>query len=163
MAMPVRSNAVSSRDGATQFAKIARLEGDRIVTQISPMLAVNDGTAAIKFYKAAFGATVLWYLGNDHVVAGLSINGAEFFLATESPEYGTRGPSSAGFTTVRIELFVDDPVATHQQALAAGAVEHSPVREHTHETIGPRPIKRMLQGAVADPFGHLWLIGKILA
>ena len=132
-------------------------------TQISPMLAVNNGNAAISFYNAAFGATVLWSLGDDHVVAGLSINGAEFFLATESPEYGTRGPSSAGFTTVRIELFVDDPVAMHKQALAAGAVEHSAVLEHTHETTGPRPITRMLQGAVIDPFGHLWLIGKILA
>src|SRR6059036_3300564 len=27
---------------------------------------------------------------------------------------------------------------------------------------GPRPIKRMLQGALVDPSGHMWLIGKIL-
>jgi PhnB protein len=133
-------------------------------TQISPMLAVSDGNAAIDFYKAAFGATVLWHLdGGGHVVAGLSIDGAEFFLAHESPPHGTRGPDSAGFTTVRIELFVDDPIAVHRQALAAGASEHSPVREHQHATIGPRPISRMLQGAVVDPFGHLWLVGKILA
>ena len=68
----------------------------------------------------------------------------------------------AGFTTVRIELFVADPVAVQGQALAAGATEHSPVEEHTHETTGPRPVSRMLQGAVVDPFGHLWLIGKFL-
>ena len=49
-----------------------------------------------------------------------------------------------------------------RRALVAGAVEHSPVEEHTHETIGPKPIKRILQGALVDPFGHLWLIGKIL-
>lgn len=127
------------------------------------MLAIRDGRAAIEFYKAAFGATVLWDLGGGgHVVAGLSIDGAQFFLADESPEYGTRGPSEVGFTTVRIELFVDDPVAVHKQALAAGATDHSPVLEHQHETIGPRPIKRMLQGAVVDPFGHMWLIGKII-
>jgi uncharacterized glyoxalase superfamily protein PhnB len=29
------------------------------IRQISPMLAVDDGKAAIAFYKAAFGATVL--------------------------------------------------------------------------------------------------------
>jgi hypothetical protein len=46
--------------------------------------------------------------------------------------------------------------------LSAGAIEHSPVEEHQHTTIGPSPIKRMLQGAVVDPFGHLWLIGKFL-
>ena len=129
-------------------------------TQIAPMLAVSDGRAAIAFYKAAFGGTVLWEL--DGAVAGLEIDGAPFFLAEEAPEYGTRGPASAGFTTVRIELFVDDPVAVHRKALAAGAREHSPVREHEHETKGPRPIRGMLQGAVLDPFGHLWLIGKFL-
>src|SRR5689334_5210148 len=118
------------------------------------MLAVSDGDAAIAFYKAAFGAELLWHLDGAHVVAGLSIDGANFFLATESPQYGTRSPSSAGFTTVRIELFVDDPIAAHKRALAAGAVEHSPIEEHTHSTEGPHPIKRMLQGAVVDPFGH---------
>ena len=127
------------------------------------MLAVSDGNAAIAFYKAAFGATLLWHLdGGGHVVAGLSIDDAQFFLAHESPTHGTRGPASVGFTTVRIELFVDDPVAVHKQALAAGATEQSPVREHTHATIGPRPIRRMLQGAVVDPFGHMWLVGKFL-
>jgi PhnB protein len=131
-------------------------------TQISPMLAVTDGNAAIEFYKAAFGAEVLWRLGDNEIVAGLAIGGAQFFLAHESPEYGTRGPSATGFTTVRIELFVDDPFAVHRRALQAGATEHGPVMEHRHETEGPKPISRMLQGAVVDPFGHLWLIGKIL-
>lgn len=126
------------------------------------MLAVTDGDAAIAFYKAAFGATVLWHLDGGHVVAGLEIDGAPFFLASESPPHGTRGPSSVGFTTVRIELFVDDPMRVHRHAMAAGATMHSPVVEHAHETIGPQPIKRMLQGAVTDPFGHVWLIGKML-
>jgi PhnB protein len=124
------------------------------------MLAVSDGQAAIAFYKAAFGALVRWHL--DGQVAGLSIDGAQFFLAHESPSHGTRSPLSVKFTTVRIELFVDDPIAVHARALAAGALEHSPVREHAHSTSGPHPIARMLQGAVVDPFGHLWLIGKIL-
>jgi len=127
------------------------------------MLAVSDGHAAIAFYRAAFGATVRWQLdGGEHVVAGLSLDDAEFFLARESPPHGTRGPDTVGFTTVRIELFVDDPVAVHRQALAAGAVNHSPVEEHAHTTTGPYPISRMLQGAVIDPFGHLWLIGRFL-
>jgi uncharacterized glyoxalase superfamily protein PhnB len=131
--------------------------------QIAPMLAVIDGDAAIEFYKAAFDATLLWRLeGGGHVVAGLSVHGAPFFLAHEAPAFGTRGPSAAGFTTVRIELFVNDPVAVHRRALAAGAVERSPVVEHKHSTAGPRPITKMLQGALIDPFGHLWLIGKIL-
>ena len=80
-------------------------------TQISPMPAVTDGSAAIEFYEAAFGADLLWKLGEGaDVVAGLSIDGASFFIAYHAPEDGTR-PASVGFTTVRIELFVDDPVA----------------------------------------------------
>jgi PhnB protein len=134
-----------------------------MATQISPMLAVSDGNAAIQFYQAAFGATLLWHLqGGAHVVAGLSINGASFFLAHESPAHGTRSPGSVGFTTVRIELFTDDPVTVHRQALAAGAVERSPVTEHQYDMTGPIPIKRMIQGSVLDPFGHMWLVGKIL-
>lgn len=134
-----------------------------MLTQVSPMLAVADGSAAIDFYRKAFGAELLWKLGDGaDVVAGLSIGGAPFFLACEAPEYGTRGPSSAGFTTVRIELFVDDPITVQQQALRAGAAEHSPVVEHEHPTSGPQPIRRMLQGALVDPFGHIWLVGKFL-
>ncbi|HEY6268972.1 MAG TPA: VOC family protein [Candidatus Acidoferrum sp.] len=133
------------------------------MTLISPMLAVSDGSAAIEFYKAAFGAEVLWHLGSGReVVAGLVIDGARFFLAHEELNCGTRGPDSAGFTTVRIELCVDDPIAMHRQAVAAGATDKDTVVEHQHETMGPKPIKRMLQGAVVDPFGHMWLIGKFL-
>src|SRR5579864_8087677 len=128
------------------------------MTQISPMLSVGDANAAIAFYQKAFGAELLWHL--DGAVAGLAVDGAKFFLAHEEPAYGTRGPASVSFTTVRIELFVDDPVAMHRQAVAAGATNHSPVKEHEHSTSGPNPINRMLQGAVVDPFGHMWLIGK---
>ena len=132
-------------------------------TQISPMLAVTDGTAAIDFYKAAFGAELLWKLGEGtDIVAGLSIHGAPFLLAYHAPEDGTRGPSSVGFTTVRIELFVDDPVAVQHKALSAGATEHSPIEHHEHPTTGPKPIRRMLQGAIVDPFGQMWLIGRFL-
>ncbi len=135
-----------------------------MATQISPMLAVGDGDAALAFYQAAFGATVQWRLESaGHVVAGLVIHGAPFFLAQESPEFGTRSPAAANFTTVRIELFVDDPVTVHRRALAAGATERSPVVEHEHDTVGIQPLKRMLQGALVDPFGHMWLVGKILA
>lgn len=134
-----------------------------MATQISPMLAVDDGASAIEFYREAFGATELWRIDADgDVVAGLSVNGADLFLAQETPSRGTRAPAAVGHTTVRIELFVDDPHAAQAQAIAAGATESSPVKEHIHETVGPRPIKRMLQGSVVDPFGHKWLIGKFL-
>jgi PhnB protein len=127
------------------------------------MLAVRGGTKAIEFYKKAFDAEELWRIdAGGHVVAGLSVEGADFFLADESPSYGTRSPDSIGSTTVRIELFVKDPKSVVSRAVAAGATEINPVIEYQHNTIGIRPIKKMLQGSIRDPFGHIWLIGCIL-
>src|SRR5262245_27629026 len=129
-------------------------------TQISPMLAVSDPAAAIEFYQRAFGAEIRWGVGEPAAVAGLSIGGAESCLAHENPPK-TRSPEGAGHTTVRIELFVDDPHAVQAQAIAAGATPGNPVEEHTHELAGEGTM-RMLQGGVIDPFGHVWLIGKFL-
>ena len=132
------------------------------MTQISPMLAVSDPAAAIDYYKRAFGAEELWRIGDPAEVAGLSVEGAQFFLARQTPSRGTVAPDDAGHTTVRIELFVDDPHAVQDRAITAGAREGSPVTEHTHDTIGAQSQLRMLQGGVIDPFGHHWLIGKFL-
>ena len=133
------------------------------MTEITVMLAVSDAQSAVDFYKKAFGAELYWTVGDSgHMVAGMAIRGAKFFLSTESPEFGTRGPAAGGFTTVRIELFVDDPVAVLAGAVAAGATLRNEVKEHSYPVVGPKPIGRMLQGAVTDPSGHIWLIGKFL-
>jgi uncharacterized glyoxalase superfamily protein PhnB len=132
-----------------------------MATQISPMLAVSDAAAAIEFYKRAFGAIERWRIGEPAAVAGMTVDGAEFFLAGHAPARGTRSPDGVGHTTVRIELFVDDPRATQGRAIAAGAREGSIVSEHTH-ALADGGTMRMLQGGVIDPFGHVWLIGKFL-
>ena len=46
-----------------QPANILDAWSEVMMTQIAPMLAVSDGKAAIDFYKAAFGAQLLWQLG----------------------------------------------------------------------------------------------------
>lgn len=126
------------------------------------MLAVRDGASAIKFYKEAFGATELWRIENKlGVVAGLLVGDAQLFLADESPLNGTRSPDRVGATTVRIELFVDDPDEVVTRAVSAGATAISPVTEYRHKMVGPQPIKRIQQGHVVDPFGHHWLIGRV--
>ncbi len=131
------------------------------MAQISPMLAVSDPPAAIEFYKRAFGAEERWRIGNPVEVAGLTIEGAELFLARE--QQNPRSPDSAGFTTVRIELFADDPEAVRARAIAGGAIPGSEVVLHEHALAGPQGgTLRMLQGSVRDPFGHIWLIGKFL-
>jgi uncharacterized glyoxalase superfamily protein PhnB len=132
-----------------------------MATHISPMLAVSDPDGAIDFYQRAFGAEVRWRIGEPTQVAGLTIAGAELFLARENPPK-TRGPDVAGHTTVRIELFVDRPEDVQEQAVAAGAREANAVQTHSHNIVGQASPMRMLQGGVVDPFGHHWLIGKFV-
>ena len=121
--------------------------------QIVPNLSVRGGKAAIEFYQTAFGAVELFRIeapDGGGVFAELSIQGARFFLADESPAHGNLSPASLGGISVRIDLLVDDPDALQARAVAAGAREISPVRD---EEEGPR------MGVVEDPFGHRWLIG----
>jgi len=116
-------------------------------THISLMLAVDDATAAAAWYEEALGATELWALGS---VVGLAIDGAPFFLHEPTTDF----VSPAGTTTVRVEVFVDDPDTFVRRAVEAGADASSdPVRDH--ET--PWGIHR--QGGFRDPFGHVWLVG----
>jgi PhnB protein len=117
--------------------------------RISAMLAVPDAAAAAAWYGSALGATVLWDLGS---VVGLEIAGAPFFLA-EPAANGWSTPLSAGTTTVRIEVFTEDPDTLVARAVAAGATRHDPVRDHQMPW-GPHR-----QGGFLDPYGHRWLVG----
>jgi PhnB protein len=131
------------------------------MTRVAPMLAVRNGMEAIEFYKAAFGAAELWRIdAGGSVVAGMSIGGAEFFLASENPPK-TSSPDTAGTTTVRIELFVEDPEGVYDRAVAAGATGGDRPSKRTHPTVDGSSFS-MIQGGVDDPFGHIWLIGKFL-
>jgi PhnB protein len=124
--------------------------------QVVAQLAVRHGRAAIDFYKAAFGAIEDYRVGGtddqEAVVAQLSIGGASFWVADESPEHLNFSPESPGGGTVKLLLIVDDPQACITRAVAAGATEIAPVAdEHGWQL-----------GRVEDPFGHHWEIGKPL-
>jgi PhnB protein len=124
-------------------------------TAIAPLLSVRNGARAIEFYKAAFGADLLFRIDNEkgEVVARLSVNGAEFWLADESPHHLNFSPETLGGGTVRLVMTVEDPDVVFERALAAGAKVVWPV-SHQH---GWRI------GRIVDPFGHHWEIGKPLS
>lgn len=121
-------------------------------TTLSPMLSVRNGVQSIDFYQAAFGADVLFCIADDSgaVVAQLSIAGAEFWVADESPDHGNFSPESLGGSTTRMVLVTADPVAAFNRATAAGAREIWPVDERNGWLIG----------RVVDPYGHHWEIGR---
>jgi PhnB protein len=83
------------------------------------------------------------------VVGVLEIDGMPVGIATENSELGTPSPETAGATTVRVSLHVDDPDAVAARAIEAGATEMFPVADQPYG---------LRQGRVVDPFGHHWLI-----
>ena len=109
----------------------------------------------MEFYKAAFGAAEVFRLGDpsESVIARLSVNGAEFWVADESPNHFNFSPESLGGSSVRIIFTVADPDAVFARAVEAGASQVYPV----HDEHGWR------LGRVADPYGHHWEIGRPLA
>ncbi len=124
-------------------------------TSIAPMLSVRKGAKAIEFYKSAFGATEAFRMDDPGgaVVARLSVEGAEFWVADESPEHKNFSPETLGGATTRMILVVDDPDAAFARAVSAGATV---VYDVTNE-YGWR------LGRVMDPYGHHWEIGKPLS
>ena len=120
------------------------------IVQISLMLAVADAAAAADWYKRALGAAELWNLGS---VVGLEIEGSPFFLHEPTSE-GFDSPAAIGRTTVRVEVFADDPDAFVARAVAAGA-DGSADEIQDHQV----PWGAHRQGGFCDPFGHVWLVG----
>ena len=84
----------------------------------------------------------------------MSVEGAEFWVADESPEYLNFSPETLGGGSVRMVLIVEDPDAAFARAVAAGAKVVGPVSDKPY---GWRV------GRVVDPFGHHWEIGKPLS
>jgi PhnB protein len=82
------------------------------VTVIQPELWVDRASAAVKFYEAAFDASVLHRVGEgDDIVVQLGVGDAAFWLTAAAPNIGRFSPGAIGGTTARILLIVDDPRA----------------------------------------------------
>ena len=84
------------------------------------------------------------------MVAELSVGGATFWVADESPEHQNFSPETLGGGTVRMILEVGDPDAMFARAVAAGAKTVMPMANQYGWRLG----------RIADPFGHHWEIGR---
>lgn len=120
-------------------------------TEVTATLSVRNWDAAMAFYKAAFGAVELYCVPGGGV-GQLSVSGAKFWVAEESPEHSNFSPESIGGCSVRMLLIVEDPAAVCAQALRAGAKEIYPVNDAHCWRLG----------RIVDPFGHHWEIGRPL-
>ena len=122
---------------------------------LAPMLAVRRGGEAVEFYKKAFGATEVFRVESPDgaVVSRLSIEGAEFWVADESPSHENFSPESLRGSTARMILTVPEPDASCARAIGAGAREVVPVKDDYGWRLG----------RVVDPYGHHWEIGRPLS
>ena len=125
-----------------------------IIREVFPYLRMRNCTAAIEFYKAAFGAEETFRLAEPGGRIGhteLKFGSFTIMLSDEYPEYGIQGPETFGGTGSSVHLHVDDVDAMTKQAADAGA---KVIMEPKDQFYGERASK------VLDPFGHEWLLGS---
>lgn len=120
-------------------------------TQVTATLSVRDWAAAMAFYKAAFGAEELFSIPGGGV-GQLAIDGAEFWVAEESPPHQNFSPQALGGCSVRMLLIVEDPEGVCRRAFAAGARLVRPVTDEHGWRLG----------RIVDPAGHHWEIARPL-
>ena len=127
------------------------------VTAVTPYLAINGAAAAIDWYRDVFGAEEVtrWHDPDGRVShAEIRIGGVPIFLADEHPEFEhIVGPLTLGGSPILLDLDVDDVEGLFSRAVAAGA---TPVRLPDHPTSGVQAAK------ITDPFGHVWLLTRML-
>ena len=131
-------------------------QAPRKYAPVSPYLMVNDGNAALEFYKRAFGAEVVetypWEGKLGH--ATLLINGGEVMMSDEFPVEmtGVKSPKALGGTSCTVSLMVDNADAWFARATAAGAEVVRPLADEFYGR----------SGKLRDPYGHTWgIVGPL--
>lgn len=125
-----------------------------------PYLVVDGATAAIAFYKAAFGAEEVSRQmtpdGNKVLHALLRINGGLVMLNDDFPEWNngrSSAPRDGSPPSVTLALTVTDCDAMYKRAENAGATGTMPPNDAFW---GDR------YAQLTDPFGHKWSLSSPL-
>lgn len=119
---------------------------------LSAHLIVNDGLAAIEFYKKALGAQEVMRMmspdGKALMHAQLKVGNSTLMLASEFPP-NCLSPKSRGGSSVCLHIYIENADALFDRAVAAGCIIRMPMSDTFW---GDR------YGQVEDPFGHQWAI-----
>lgn len=122
---------------------------------VTPYICIRGASAAIAFYKKAFGAEEIFRMDmpDDKVGhAEIRIGDSRIMLADEfpgMPDAVTASPENLGGTTFGFNVYLPDVDARFQKAVDAGAKIRRPVQDQFY---GDR------SGIVEDPFGHIWTL-----
>lgn len=123
-------------------------------TSVIPYLCVDNGAAAIDFYREAFGAVEVTRFAEDSGRIGhaeLRIGDVSIYLADEYPEMGVISPRTLGGSPLTMYLTVADVDDLFTRAIAAGAEGLEPPAD------APDGDRR---GTLRDPSGHRWTLAQ---
>jgi PhnB protein len=132
---------------------------------IVPYLTVSDASAAIDFYKKAFGAKEnsrsAAQDGKRIMHADISINGGNVFLMDEFPEFGegaAKAPSPNGKQHLPVSMVINYETpreidAAYKRAVDAGC---NGVQEPNDTFWNAR------FAMLTDPYGHFWMLNAPL-
>lgn len=126
------------------------------IHEVFPYLRVRDATAAIEFYKQAFGAVELFRLSEPSGRIGhaeLKIGPAVVMLSEEYPEHGIHSPLAFGGTGSMLHLHVNDVDGMTKHAVECGA---KLLMEPKDQFYGERTSK------ILDAYGHEWMLGQTI-
>jgi PhnB protein len=119
---------------------------------VTPYMCIRNATAALDFYKKAFGATELMRLADpDGRIrhAELEIGNSKIMIVDEFAEFSEiRSTQSFGGSPVNVFLYVDDADAFATRAVAVGAKLTAPIEDKEYGR----------SGGLEDPFGLVWWI-----
>ena len=128
--------------------------------QFIPHVIVNDGVAALKFYREVFGAsegdTMMAPDGKRVMHGEIVLDGHKLFVSDEFSEAeggSCKLPEKLGGTAGRVTVQVDDADAIVERAVSHGATVLMPVADMFW---GAR------YGKIRDPYGHEWGINQQL-
>ena len=124
------------------------------MAHVTTYLTTDGASAAIDFYRRAFGAEELYRISGPDGRLGhaeIKIGDTTIMLSDEAPDLNVLSPTTLGGAACSLVLQVDaDADAAFQRAVDAGASVERPLKDE--------PYGR--GGWVRDPFGHRWSIMK---
>lgn len=119
---------------------------------ITPHLTCRNAPKALEYYKEVFGAEIQTVSNGPDgriIHSQFKIGDSIVMMSEEFPEYGSLSPLSMKGSSVTLHVYIEDPDALFNRAVAAGATAVMPMMDAFW---GDR------YGQIVDPFGHKWSI-----
>jgi PhnB protein len=153
-ARAVKASARKKIKTASRTTKVKKIQAiPKGYEKAVPYIIVNDGVAALDFYKRAFGAVELYRFeapGGKIGHAEFKIGNSNFMIADEQPAMDAVSPSSLGGSPVGFYIYVKNVDSFFMKALSEGAKELQPLEDKFY---GDRT------ASLVDPYGHKWTFG----